>query len=60
MHDSGDVMADSAATIEVVERAGSDDKVLLLVPDGDHPLLRDLDRDATLAAIIDWIDARCP
>ena len=40
--------------------AGSDDKMLHLVPDGYHALLRDLDRDATLDTIIDWIDARCP
>ena len=60
MHGTGDLMADPAATIELVEQAGSADKTLHLVPDGYHALLRDLDRDATLDTIVDWIDARCP
>ena len=45
MHGTGDLMADPAATVELVERAGSDDKTLRLVPDGYHALLRDLDRE---------------
>ena len=60
MHGTGDLMADPAATVELVERAGSADKTLHLVPDGYHALLRDLDRETTLDTIIDWIDARCP
>ena len=60
MHGTGDLMADPAATIELVEQAGSADKTLHLVPDGYHALLRDLDRDATLDTIVAWIDARCP
>ena len=60
MHGTGDLMADPAATVELVEQAGSADKTLHLVPDGYHALLRDLDREATLDTIIDWIDARCP
>jgi alpha-beta hydrolase superfamily lysophospholipase len=60
MHRTVDLMADPAATIELVEQAGSDDKTMHLVPNGYHALLRDLDREATLDTIIDWIDARCP
>ena len=60
MHGTGDLMADPSATVELVERAGSADKTLHLVPDGYHALLRDLDREATLDTIVDWIDARCP
>lgn len=60
MHGTADLMADPAATIELVEHAASTDKRLHLVPDGYHALLRDLDREATLATIIDWIDDRCP
>jgi alpha-beta hydrolase superfamily lysophospholipase len=60
MHGTGDLMADPAATAELVERAGTNDTTLRLVPDGYHALLRDLDRDTTLDTIIDWIDAHCP
>ena len=60
MHGTGDLMADPAATIELVEQAGSADKTLHLVPGGYHALLRDLDREATLDTIVAWIDARCP
>ena len=60
MHGTGDLMADPAATVELVERAGSADKTLRLVPDAYHALLWDLDRETTLDTIIDWIDARCP
>jgi len=59
MHGTADLMADPAATADLVRQAASDDKRLHLVPDGYHALLRDLDRDTTLDAIIDWIDARC-
>lgn len=60
MHGTADLMADPAATIDLVDHAGSTDKRLHLVPDGYHALLRDLDREATLDTIIDWIDDRCP
>ena len=59
MHGTGDLMTDPAATVDLVERAGSADTTLRLVPDGYHALLRDLDRDTTLDTIIDWIGARC-
>jgi lysophospholipase len=58
MHGAADLMADPAATVELVERAGSADKSLHLVPEGYHALLRDLDRDITLDAIVTWIDSR--
>jgi alpha-beta hydrolase superfamily lysophospholipase len=52
MHGTGDLMADPAATVELVERAGSVDKTLRLVSDGYHALLRELDRDTTMDTII--------
>jgi hypothetical protein len=58
MHGTGDLMVDSAATAQLVELAGSDDKTLHLIPDGSHALLRDLDRDATLDTIMSWIEER--
>ena len=58
MHGTADLMADPAATIELVELAGSDDTTLHLVPDGYHALLRDLDRETTLDTILTWIDHR--
>ena len=58
MHGTADLMADPAATVELVERAGGADKSLHLVPEGYHALLRDLGRDATLDAIVTWIDSR--
>ncbi len=60
LHGTGDLMADPAATVELVEQAGSADKTQHLVPGGHHALLRDLDRDATLDTIVAWIAARCP
>jgi lysophospholipase len=58
MHGTADLMADPAATAELVELAGSADKTLHLIPDGYHALLRDLDRDATLDTIMSWIEQR--
>jgi alpha-beta hydrolase superfamily lysophospholipase len=58
MHGTADLMADPAATTELVEHAGSTDKTLHLVPDGYHALLRDLDRAHTLDTIVRWIEQR--
>lgn len=58
MHGTADLMADPAATVELIERVGSKDKTIELVLDGFHALLRDLDRQATLTTIIGWIDDR--
>jgi alpha-beta hydrolase superfamily lysophospholipase len=58
MHGTADLMADPAATAELIELAGSADKTLHLVPDGYHALLRDLDRDDTLDTIVRWIEQR--
>ena len=58
MHGTADLMSDPAATAELVERAGSGDKTLELVPGVFHALLRDLDRDTTLDTISGWIDTR--
>jgi lysophospholipase len=58
MHGTADLMADPAATVDLVERAASSDKQLQLVEGGYHALLRDLDREHTIATIIDWIEQR--
>ena len=60
MHGSADLMADPAATAELIDRAASHDKTFHVVPDGYHALLRDLDRDTTLTTILDWITERVP
>jgi alpha-beta hydrolase superfamily lysophospholipase len=58
MHGTGDLMADPAATAELVDHASGADATLHLVAGGYHALLRDLDRDTTMDAIVDWIDQR--
>jgi alpha-beta hydrolase superfamily lysophospholipase len=58
MHGIADLMANPAATIQLVGCAGSPDATLHLVPGGFHALLRDLDRDTTLDTIVTWIDTR--
>ncbi len=55
---TADLMADPAATIELVERATSSDKRVELVEGGYHALLRDLEREHTMDTIIEWIDER--
>ena len=60
MHGTADLMADPAATVELVELAGSDDATLELVPEGFHALLHDLGREATLDTILAWIEQRIP
>ena len=49
MHGTADLIAKPDATVKLVELAGSCDKTLELVPDDFHALLRDLNREATLA-----------
>jgi alpha-beta hydrolase superfamily lysophospholipase len=38
----------------------SADKTLEIFPEGYHELLNDLDRDAALALILGWLEARRP
>ena len=55
-----DPIIDGGFTSEVFERLGSADKTRVVYPETLHEPLNDLDREAALAAIGDWLRARLP
>ena len=58
LHGGDDRVTSLAATQEFMERAGSTDKQLLIVPEARHELFNDLGREEVLCAVIEWIEKR--
>jgi acylglycerol lipase len=58
VHGSADTSTDPAGSAELVATVSSADKELLVVDGGFHALLDDLDAEATVAAVLHWLDSR--
>jgi alpha-beta hydrolase superfamily lysophospholipase len=55
-----DVFVEPGQVRKWFERLGSEDKTFKTYPEAFHLLWNDLDRDAVLADVAQWLDARCP
>jgi acylglycerol lipase len=60
LHGTDDLFTDPEGSRRFVDAIAAPDKRLVTVEGGRHELLNDWDRDAALAAILDWLDARAP
>jgi acylglycerol lipase len=60
LHGTADESSDPEGSRDLFEGIASQDKSLHLVEGGTHNLLDDLDRDETLAVILDWLMTRLP
>jgi acylglycerol lipase len=60
LHGTADASSDPEGSRALYEAIASKDKELHLVAGGAHNLLDDLDRDATLGVILEWLTARLP
>jgi alpha-beta hydrolase superfamily lysophospholipase len=60
MHGGADPITDPAGSREFVEYASSADKEFVCWPDDLHEIFNELDRDAVLARLTDWLQARFP
>lgn len=58
IHGTADTYTDPRGSERLVAGIASADKELVLVEDGRHELLNDLPRDAMLAKVIGWVEAR--
>lgn len=58
LHGSADQICNIEGSRELVERAGSTDKNLIVYDGFYHDLLHDLDHEVVLADIVKWIEAR--
>lgn len=58
MHGEQDRATDPEGSKRFVQITPSADKRLVLYPEGRHELLNDLDRDAAMAVILDWLEER--
>jgi lysophospholipase len=58
MHGDADTLTSCRGSREFVERAASIDKTLKLWPESRHEIFNDLDADAVLAYMLDWLAAR--
>lgn len=60
MHGAADPITDPAGSREFVERAASVDKAFVLWPEDQHEIFNELDQEAVLARLTDWLDERFP
>lgn len=60
LHGEQDRATDPRGSKRFFEMIGAADKHLELYPDGMHELLNDLERDAALALVSTWLNARAP
>lgn len=60
LHGTADLYTDPNGSREFFELIAAEDKTLHLVEGGYHELLNDLDRDAHLQLILDWLRSRLP
>ncbi|MDZ4690190.1 alpha/beta hydrolase [Terricaulis sp.] len=60
LHGEQDRATDPEGSKRFAALAPAPDKHLILYPQGRHELLNDLERDAALAAITDWLSERAP
>lgn len=60
VHGGADTFTDPAGGERFVEAIRSQDKRLLLVPDGRHELLNDADREHVLQVVLAWLRERLP
>ncbi len=58
LHGEQDTMTDPNGSKRFIEMIAAPDKKLELYPDGRHELLNDLDRDAAMKVISDWLGKR--
>jgi acylglycerol lipase len=58
LHGEKDTATDPQGSKRFAAMAPAADKKLVLYPDGRHELLNDLDRDAAMAEITNWLSAR--
>jgi lysophospholipase len=60
MHGGADPITDPEGSREFVANASSTDKEFVLWPDDLHEIFNELDRDAVIKRMIDWLDERFP
>lgn len=58
LHGERDTATDPEGSKRFIAAIGAADKRLVLYPEGRHELLNDLDRDAAMEAILEWLGAR--
>lgn len=58
-HGDADRLTDPAGSREIYELWGGSDRTLRLWPGSRHETLNDLDREAVVAELLDWVLARC-
>ncbi|MDK9702654.1 MAG: lysophospholipase [Sulfuritalea sp.] len=59
-HGDADRLTDPAGSREIFDRWGGTDRTLRLWPGSRHETFNDLDREAVVAELLDWVLARCP
>jgi lysophospholipase len=60
MHGGADPITDPDGSLEFVANASSTDKEFVLWPDDLHEIFNELDQDAVIKKMIDWLNARFP
>jgi acylglycerol lipase len=60
MHGGADPITDPEGSREFVANASSADKELVIWPDDLHEIFNELDQEAVIKRMIDWLDARFP
>jgi alpha-beta hydrolase superfamily lysophospholipase len=60
MHGGEDPITDPEGSREFVANAASADKEFVLWPDDQHEIFNELDQDAVLKRLVDWLDERFP
>jgi acylglycerol lipase len=60
MHGGADPITDPDGSLEFVANAASTDKEFVLWPDDLHEIFNELDQDAVIKKMIDWLNARFP
>jgi len=60
MHGGADPITDPEGSREFVANAASADKEFVLWPDDLHEIFNELDQDAVISRMIDWLNARFP
>ncbi|MDP1735122.1 MAG: lysophospholipase [Sulfuritalea sp.] len=59
-HGDADRLTDPAGSREIHELLGGPDRILRQWPGSRHETLNDLDREAVVAELLEWVVARCP
>ena len=60
MHGGADPITDPDGSREFVANASSADKELVIWPDDLHEIFNELDQEAVIKRMIDWLNARFP